>query len=302
MDNINNFKRELVVNWHITEACNYKCSYCFAKWDRQKNEVMNDEAATIRLLDEISKLPTILNNSYTTDFDSMRLNLVGGETFLSFRKVSRIIHHAKQRNFNLSAITNGSRLNDELMDLIAINFCSIGFSLDSLDNQTNLTIGRAEKNNPMDVMKLSEDINTIKKLNPNIDIKINTVVSNLNKTEDLSSFINKINPDKWKIFKVLPIITTENHISQSDFSQFLDRHNKFNSIISSEDNDEMTDSYLMIDPIGRFFQNSNTTKGYVYSRPIIENGIDQAFGEIEFDHKKFRGRYKNNYINVFELG
>ena len=47
MNNKNQPKRELVVNWHITEACNYKCSYCFAKWNRQKNEVMNDEAATI---------------------------------------------------------------------------------------------------------------------------------------------------------------------------------------------------------------------------------------------------------------
>ena len=302
MNNKNQPKRELVVNWHITEACNYKCSYCFAKWNRQKNEVMSDEAATIRLLDEISKLPTILNNSYPTNFNSIRLNLVGGETFLNFRKVSRIIHHAKQRNLNLSAITNGSRLNDELIDLIAMNFCSIGFSLDSLDNQTNLTIGRSEKNNPMDVRKLSEDIKTIKKLNPNIDIKINTVVSNLNKNEDLSSFINKIEPVKWKIFKVLPIITKENNISQSDFSQFLDRHSEFDSIISSEDNDEMTDSYLMIDPVGKFFQNSNTTKGYVYSRPIIEIGIHQAFSEIEFDPEKFYERYKNNHIDVLELG
>ena len=69
---------------------------------------MNNEAATIRLLDEISKLPTLLNNSYSTDFNSIRLNLVGGKSSLSFKKVSRIIHHAKQRKFNLSAITNGS--------------------------------------------------------------------------------------------------------------------------------------------------------------------------------------------------
>ena len=302
MNNINKAKKELVINWHITEACNYKCNYCFAKWDRQKNEVMNDEAAIIGLLDEISKLPKILSNNYPTGFNSIRLNLVGGETFLSFRKVSRIIHHAKQRKFNLSAITNGSRLNDELIKSIAMNFCSIGFSLDSLDNATNLAIGRSEKDNPMDVINLLENINAIKMLNPDIDIKINTVVSNLNKTEDLSSFINKVNPDKWKIFKVLPVITKENNISQSDFFQFLNRHSEFDSIISSEDNDEMTDSYIMIDPVGKFFQNSNTTKGYVYSRPIIEIGIRQAFNEIEFDPEKFHGRYKNNYIDVLELG
>ena len=28
----------LVVNWHITEACNYKCFYCFAKWQKNENK------------------------------------------------------------------------------------------------------------------------------------------------------------------------------------------------------------------------------------------------------------------------
>ena len=23
---------ELTLNWHITEACNYRCRYCYAKW------------------------------------------------------------------------------------------------------------------------------------------------------------------------------------------------------------------------------------------------------------------------------
>ncbi|EGR3240148.1 radical SAM protein, partial [Vibrio parahaemolyticus] len=23
---------ELVINWHMTEVCNYSCKYCFAKW------------------------------------------------------------------------------------------------------------------------------------------------------------------------------------------------------------------------------------------------------------------------------
>ena len=30
--------KNLVINWHITEACNYHCKFCFAKWNH-KNEI-----------------------------------------------------------------------------------------------------------------------------------------------------------------------------------------------------------------------------------------------------------------------
>ena len=126
-------------------------------------------------MDEIQGLPSILNDKYMTEFKSVRLNLVGGETFLNTRKVIRIIHHARQRGFVLSAITNGSRLNSELIELIADSFSSIGFSVDSLDSDTNTKIGRIEKSKVMDTHKVLLDIKAIKKINPRIDIKINTV-------------------------------------------------------------------------------------------------------------------------------
>lgn len=301
MDNGIKIQRELVVNWHITEACNYHCNYCFAKWDKQKNELMNDENSVSKLMDEIQKLPAILNGKYLTEFESIRLNLVGGETFLNIRKVTRIIHQAKQRKFSLSAITNGSRLNNELVTLIANDFNSIGFSVDSLDSPTNIKIGRTEKSGVMDTDKVLKDISLIKELNPSIDIKINTVVSSLNQTEDLSAFIDQAAPNKWKVFKVLPVITRENEVSQDDFIEFLERHSKFENIISSEDNDEMTDSYLMIDPIGRFFQNSILGSGYSYSTPIVNTGIEEALNEINFDPEKFHGRYKTSRITMQEV-
>lgn len=294
-------KTELVVNWHITEACNYHCHYCFAKWDKQKNELLNDNESVTKLLDEIQKLPSILNNKYMTEFKNVRLNLVGGETFLNTRKVIRIIHHARQRGFVLSAITNGSRLDNELTELIADSFSSIGFSVDSLDSPTNVKIGRIEKNKVMDINKLLLDIHAIRNINPKIDIKINTVVSNLNKSEDLSQFIEQVAPNKWKVFKVLPVITHENNISQDDFVAFLERHRRFNDIISSENNDEMTDSYLMIDPIGRFFQNSNIGEGYFYSPPITQVGVRDAINQINFNVSRFHGRYKMNSIDIREV-
>ena len=301
MDNGIKIQRELVVNWHITEACNYHCNYCFAKWDKQKNELMNDENSVSKLMDEIQKLPAILNGKYLTEFESIRLNLVGGETFLNIRKVTRIIHQAKQRKFSLSAITNGSRLNNELVTLIANDFNSIGFSVDSLDSPTNIKIGRTEKSGVMDTDKVLRDISVIKELNPSIDIKINTVVSSLNQSEDLSAFIDQAAPNKWKVFKVLPVITRENEVSQDDFIEFLERHSKFENIISSEDNDDMTDSYLMIDPIGRFFQNSMLGSGYSYSTPIVNTGIEEALNEINFDPEKFHGRYKTSLIAMQEV-
>lgn len=301
MDNGIKIQRELVVNWHITEACNYHCNYCFAKWDKQKNELMNDENSVSKLMDEIQKLPAILNGKYLTEFESIRLNLVGGETFLNIRKVTKIIHQAKQRKFSLSAITNGSRLNNELVTLIANDFNSIGFSVDSLDSPTNIKIGRTEKSGVMDTEKVLRDISVIKELNPSIDIKINTVVSSLNQSEDLSAFIDQAAPNKWKVFKVLPVITRENEVSQDDFIEFLERHSKFENIISSEDNDEMTDSYLMIDPIGRFFQNSILGSGYSYSTPIVNTGIEEALNEINFDPEKFHGRYKTSRITMQEV-
>ena len=63
----------------------------------------------------------------------------------------------------------------------------------------------------------------------------------------------------------------------------------------------MTDSYLMIDPIGRFFQNSILGSGYSYSTPIVNTGIEEALNEINFDPEKFHGRYKTSRITMQEV-
>jgi radical S-adenosyl methionine domain-containing protein 2 len=194
----------------------------------------------------------------------------------------------------MSAITNGSRIDAELISLIAENLDCIGFSVDSTNHKTNLIIGRSEKNKVMDTDKVRNDIHALRKLNPEIDIKINTVVNSNNFNEDLSSFISDVNPSKWKIFKVLPSQGYTSTITDAKFRVFLDKHSDFESIIASEDNNEMMDSYIMVDPLGRFFQNSNLTDGYVYSHPIIEVGVEKALSQINFSFDKFLGRYSIN--------
>jgi hypothetical protein len=50
-------------------------------------------------------------------------------------------------------------------------------------------------------------------------------------------------------------------------------------ILVSEDNDEMTGSYLMIDPLGRFFWRDGGD-GYRYSAPILEVGAAAALNAV----------------------
>ena len=140
--------KELVVNWHITEACNYKCDYCFAKWDSNSKEVLHSPIKIETLIEQIDNIRHVLNKSNkNVYFDQLRLNLVGGETFLYGKQLKNIINLAKKYNFRLSAISNGSLFNEIDMKFIAQNFSSLGVSVDSINEYTNAAIGRTSKQN-----------------------------------------------------------------------------------------------------------------------------------------------------------
>lgn len=75
-------------------------------------------------------------------------------------------------------------------------------------------------------------------------------------------------------------------ISQEEFEFFVKRHEKLNPI--SENNNTMINSYIKIDPIGRFYQ--NTGKIYQFSKSILEVGILNALKDIKFNRNKFLER------------
>ena len=135
-----------------------------------------------------------------------------------------------------------------------------------------------------------------------IKLKMNTVITNLNYKEDFSELIKIIQPRRWKIFQVLPIIgqndgdVDELLVDSDKFQEFISKNQHLENDklqIVPENNDAMTGSYVMIDPEGRFFSNVDGT--YLYSSPILKVGILEAFDEIEFNIDKFekrKGRYE----------
>jgi radical S-adenosyl methionine domain-containing protein 2 len=50
----------------------------------------------------------------------------------------------------------------------------------------------------------------------------------------------------------------------------------------------MTDSYVMVDPLGRFI--SNTDGSYRTSQPILQVGIASALSDVSYDRAKFEAR------------
>jgi radical S-adenosyl methionine domain-containing protein 2 len=60
-----------------------------------------------------------------------------------------------------------------------------------------------------------------------------------------------------------------------------------------EDNHHMKRSYIMIDPLGRFFQNGGQQLGYTYSAPINDVGAATAFQDIAFYADRFAERYSS---------
>lgn len=291
--------RELVINWHMTEACNYRCRYCYSKWHAEGagKELFHSPEASAAMLAEIYRYFSPDNQARLgMQWNSVRLSLAGGEPLLYSREVVGIVAQARELGFKVSLITNGSRLTQPLMTELAPQLSILGLSLDSAMASTNREIGRADRHEQiLSLNDLATIIESGRNLNPELSVKINTVVNALNFTEDMSQLIEQLAPDKWKVLRMLPTITSDLAIASHEFAEFVARHKKLGGIMAAEDNNDMVESYIMIDPHGRFFQNSSHGIGYRYSNEIIEVGADAAFRQISWQPGKFESRYQASF-------
>lgn len=114
----------------------------------------------------------------------------------------------------------------------------------------------------------------------------------LDEEEELGQFMEQIKPERWKIFQALRVegqndeSFDEVKITKEQFFYYLN-NNKVKSLDYAvvEESEDMQGTYIMVDPAGRFFDN---TKGYyTYSKPILEVGVELALNEITYDFDRF---------------
>jgi radical S-adenosyl methionine domain-containing protein 2 len=292
---------EIVVNWHVTEACNYRCRYCYSHWEREPNrlDVIRDEVASLGLIEALWQFfrPDNASNPLRRklQWSNLRLSLAGGEPMLYARHVARVARHAKALGMRVSMITNGSllpRVAGELNEL-ARSLDMLGLSIDAVSDSRNRAIGRTDrKGSALSLEQLVRLADNLRTARPGLAIKVNTVVNAFNVHDDLRGVIDALRPDRWKLLRVLPVIKDDLVVSDTDFAAFVARHACLGTHVSVEDNRDMLSSYLMVDPQGRFFQNGNGEScGYFYSRPITPDTIERAFRSVPFDACKFASRY-----------
>lgn len=291
---------QLVINWHVTEVCNFRCNYCYAKWDQRDptRDLIQSQKLTRDLLSEIWEVFAPRNSRnvlrQAIDWKRVRINFAGGEPLVFRENVQFAIREAARLGFDVSIITNGSRLDAKTMTAIAPHLDWLGVSIDATDQITNAAIGRRDgRGVQLDFASLSDGLELGRRVGPNMKVKINTVVCRENHGCNLNGMIDVLRPDKWKVLRALPTVTTSGEVSDEQFAQFIRRHQLHKAIMRVEDNSDMLGSYLMIDPHGRFYQNhaAARTEGYVYSRPILDVGAGSALKDIEFSAAAFARRY-----------
>lgn len=273
------------VNYHLIKPCNMRCNHCFSDFSELKKGQLSLEEAK-KIIEEIAKIKSI-----------RKLNFSGGEPTM-FKGIDILIQLSKEKGFETSMITNGFILieNERLFDSLIPFLDILGLSIDSFNSESNLIIGRHVRKKTLSIDKF---ISLAEKCHKNkTGLKINTVVTKLNFNQNLANDLIKLKPKRWKILRMLPISSQNekaNDIIPSDeeFNAFIDINRDIaerNGIkVVSEENFEMTGSYIMISPDGKFFNNIDGEHKYSEDY-ILDVGIEEALSQTPLLREVFYKR------------
>jgi predicted cytidylate kinase len=275
------------VNYHLIKLCNMHCKHCFSDYGEIKIPKLEFDKAK-QIIQEISKVKSF-----------KKLNFSGGEPTM-FKEIEKLVKFAKEQGLETSMVTNGYELikSPKLLDTLKGNLDLLALSIDSFDAKLNLKIGRYVDKQTKTTISYEEFLGFSKRCEEyNIKIKVNTVVTKLNYNQILADKIAAFKPIRWKILRMLPVKSQNDEAEEyiptdEEYNIFIDNNKemaKHKEIkVVTEDNEDMTGSYLMISPDGRFF--NNVERCLKYSEPILSVGIVEALRQTPLLRETFYKR------------
>ena len=274
------------VNYHLWRPCNMRCGFCFATFQDIDTDTL--PRGHLGRDDCMSVVESLAQAGFR------KINFAGGEPTLC-PWLPDLIRTAGALGLTTSMVTNGSRVTGEWLDSVHGSLDWVALSIDSVDPDTLLRIGRSTRAGPMGELDYLRVIDLFRRYD--VRVKVNTVVTRINLDEDLTGFIVKARPERWKLLQVLPVdgqndsTVGEHLVSDDEFVRYVlvgRRVEEHGITVVPESNYLMTGSYVMVDPAGRFFD--NVTGAHTYGRSIIEVGVEAALSDVSIEPEKFLAR------------
>ena len=300
--------KQYKVNLHLLESCNYRCQHCFAHFG-------NKEPLSL------GQWRHIVDNCASSYFVK-EFNLAGGEPLL-YPDLIPLVEYIGYIGADCSIITNGSLMTLDWVHKNAEKFKTIGFSVDSFDTEILRQMGRTTCGGKLvDEEKFASLCHAIEKENPNGCIKMNTVVTAVNKNENLGTVIakNSLPIKRWKIMRMRVFQegkydNTAIQVSDEEYFAFVAKNlaalgidytppktttEKKKSHIYTSDTGievvvegELSGSYIMIDANGNLVDNS-VEGGYKTVMSCLEGDFRSGLEKLALDSDLYFSRYGKN--------
>ncbi|MCM1155834.1 MAG: radical SAM protein [Ruminococcus flavefaciens] len=119
------------VTLQVTQQCNFRCSYCV--YSEEHN--LQQRSHSNRKMDfAIAKQAVDYLREHSIDSPDVNIGFYGGEPLLNFDLVRQVITYSKEifygKTLTYSLTTNGSLLDDDIVDFLQENHVSLMISLD----------------------------------------------------------------------------------------------------------------------------------------------------------------------------
>jgi len=173
--------------WVITYECDYMCPFCHAYQSDLKSLSFDEN---MKILNKLISLGT------------KKITWTGGNPLL-YNRLFDLIQYAKTNGIKTSIATNGTKLDEEKLNLLNNITDTIIIPLDAIDKYIQEKMGRP--NNQFDLIKFI--LGVISKNTFNYKVRINTLVSkiNLSNIPELADELLKYNIDKWRLYQFAPL-------------------------------------------------------------------------------------------------
>ena len=258
-------------NFHVCGVCNYRCEHCFDRC--LVHEHMTPDEWQSRL-------------DFAKQVGVTKINFAGGEPTL-YPHLKELATRAKAMGFTTSIVSNGSRIDEQWIIEFHEVIDWIGLSIDSPSEEDEVLIGRHYRGlNHLDHVKRVAELARAF----GMKVKLNITIVKKSCTKDFHDFIRQINPDRIKAFRALTLKNANDDIpdvwsiTDEEYEAFKKRHEDLDIVF--EDTDDIIDSYLMFDPLGRWMIDHDGVKSFRPFEDLLENGMESILDVDKYYNRK----------------